>query len=206
MTEGERRSARRSRRVRWVALVSALVLGCPPSAWATPEAAEGARRHVEEAKRHYRLGRFADAAESYRAAYEAAPLPALLFNLGQCHRQLRQYDRAIFFYEGYLEGDADPESRRLTRELIRESKQRLAELRQVLELQRKGLLKPGSALAVNFGPLPERELTASGPEAPLHEQWWFWTVVGGAALVTVGGTLLALSSGGGRSGAPGTLR
>ena len=34
----------------------------------------------------------------YTAAHDAKPLPALLFNIAQCHRQLGNHERALFFY------------------------------------------------------------------------------------------------------------
>jgi len=34
----------------------------------------------------------------YQAAYDAEPLPAFLFNIGQCHKNLAHYEKAIFFF------------------------------------------------------------------------------------------------------------
>ena len=74
----------------------------------------------------YKLARFEDALQDYSRAYELYPAPALLFNLGQCHRNLKNYERAIFFFEGYLreQPKIDPDQRALTEDLIAESQNR----------------------------------------------------------------------------------
>jgi tetratricopeptide (TPR) repeat protein len=102
-----------------------LVLGAPARA-AGPTKREQAKAAVEKGETAYKLGRFEDALEDYSHAYELFPAPALLFNLGQCHKQLKNYDRAIFFFEGYLRDDPRPTSRKLAQELIAESRAELA--------------------------------------------------------------------------------
>ena len=59
---------------------------------------EEARKLFEEGQLHYKLGRFDEALETYRKAYEVLPLPAFLFNIGQCYRQLKNHERSVFFY------------------------------------------------------------------------------------------------------------
>jgi tetratricopeptide (TPR) repeat protein len=68
-------------------------------------AAEGraeAKRSYEAAEREYRLGSFELALEGYRRAYGLVQLPALALNIAQCYRQLRQVERALFYYRLYL--------------------------------------------------------------------------------------------------------
>ena len=54
---------------------------------------QAAKIHFDKGETHYRLGRFEAARKEYTQAYEATPLPGFLFNIGQCHRQLGEYDR-----------------------------------------------------------------------------------------------------------------
>jgi tetratricopeptide (TPR) repeat protein len=70
-----------------------------------------ARRHFERGERAYAVGRFRVAIDHYRAAYEALPLPQFLFNLAQCHRNLKEYEQAVFFYRKYLERHPQAEDR-----------------------------------------------------------------------------------------------
>jgi len=102
-----------------------LALSTPAGA-AGPTKREQAKSAVERGETDYKLGRFEEALEEYSHAYELFPAPALLFNLGQCHKQLTNYGRAIFFFEGYLRDEPRPTHRRLAQDLIAESRAELA--------------------------------------------------------------------------------
>jgi tetratricopeptide (TPR) repeat protein len=90
-------------------------------------AADEARALYVEAKTAYDAGRFDDALMGFQAAFAKKPLPGFLFNLGQCERQLGHHDRAIFFFERYLDEKPDAGNRALVEELIAESRTRLAD-------------------------------------------------------------------------------
>jgi tetratricopeptide (TPR) repeat protein len=102
-----------------------LALGTSAGA-AGPTKRQQAKAAVEKGETDYKLGRFKEALEEYSHAYELFPAPALLFNLGQCHKQLKNYERAIFFFEGYLRDEPRPTNRRLAEDLIAESRAELA--------------------------------------------------------------------------------
>src|SRR4051794_24258540 len=55
-----------------------------------------------EAEKQYALGRFEEALKHFERAFELKPLPEFLFNIGQCHRNLGHWERANFFFQGYL--------------------------------------------------------------------------------------------------------
>lgn len=105
-----------------VAAVAALTLVTPRVAAqpteAVPEAPGGgrevARRHFELAKAAVEAGRFRDAAEHFELAYDAAPNPAVLYNLGQARATLGDYAEATVALTRYLhEGGASvPPARR----------------------------------------------------------------------------------------------
>jgi tetratricopeptide (TPR) repeat protein len=175
-----------------------------------------AREHFLEAEAHYKLGRFGEALEEYSRAYEAAPLPAFLFNIGQCHRQMGNHERAIFFYKGYLRERPEARNKAVVEKLIQQCNQELERLEAEAraEAQRKEQLRleqEERRLEEEKRKAKEREqqlamerariaaLTAKPPPpppapTPIYREWWFWTIVGGAAVVIAGGTALALSS------------
>ena len=85
-----------------------------------------ARGHFERAEKAFNLGRFDEALTGYQQAYEALPLPAFLFNIAQCHRNLRNREQAVFFYQRYLSLAPDAPNRPVVEELIAEQKRLLA--------------------------------------------------------------------------------
>lgn len=89
-------------------------------------AADEARALYVEAKNAYDGGRFDEALQGFQAAFAKKPLPGFLFNLGQCERQLGHHQRAIFFFERYLDEKPDAANRSTVEELIAESRAQLA--------------------------------------------------------------------------------
>jgi tetratricopeptide (TPR) repeat protein len=87
-----------------------------------------AKQQVSAAAIAYRLGRFDDALAGYTKAYELYPKAALLFNIGQCHKNLKDYAKAVFFFEGYLRDAPAAPNRALVEDLIREVRAELARL------------------------------------------------------------------------------
>jgi tetratricopeptide (TPR) repeat protein len=63
---------------------------------------EQAAKLFRKAEEHYKLNRFHQAMPLYIKAYEILRLPAFLFNIGQCHRMLGNYNMALFYFKGYL--------------------------------------------------------------------------------------------------------
>ena len=120
-----------------------------------------ARAATELGQKAYDLGRFEEAIAHYSAAYEAMPLPALLFNLGQCHRQLGQSGQAAFFYGRYLDLAPKAPNAALTQELMEEV---------------------GATRAVRESP---------ATPLPLHQNWWFWAGAGAAVLLAGGAIVYA---------------
>lgn len=52
--------------------------------------------------RDFDQGRFDQALTEAEQAYRLYPLAQILFNIGQCHRALKHWERAAFYYERYL--------------------------------------------------------------------------------------------------------
>jgi tetratricopeptide (TPR) repeat protein len=199
-------------------LVSTTAAGAPPASTrgnesgyakndnSRSDARAQARAKVKKAQLDYKLARFEDALQDYSQAYELYPAPALLFNLGQCHRNLKNYERAIFFFEGYLreQPKIDPDQRALAEDLV-------VECKTALDRQR----AEAATAAARFAPPPMAPLTprpkpavstrlalqsqsiamaAYSPsliasdrspaprDAPVTHRWWFWTAIVGTAL------------------------
>jgi tetratricopeptide (TPR) repeat protein len=151
---------------------------------------QAAREHFDRAEILYAQGEFEGALAEYLDAYAAEPLPELLFNVGQCQRNLDRYGDAIFSFRRYLELRPDAPNRAAVHALIDE-----------LERKRQ------RAIVVR-APVPEqqRDDLVAAPvlrraRRPFYRSWWFITgvVVAGAAVTGV--VLLANDDGsGGGSG------
>lgn len=154
-------------------------------ATADDPALRAAKRHFERGEKLYALTRFNEALDEYQKAFDARPLPDFLFNIGQCYRNLGDYDFAIFSYQKYLKLAPDAPNRDRVEQLIAEleAKQDRTETRR-LGLQRS---RPD--------PRDPREDPEPGiersPGQPVYKQWWFWTgiavagVAGGVAIYEV---------------------
>ncbi len=123
-----------------------------------------ARAEFERGQRQYDLARFDRAIGHYARAYELLPLPAFLFNIAQCHRQLGEYRKAAFFYRRYLDMAENPPNAALARTLLKEVE---------------GQAKPG--------PVAARE---DGRGSVLRRPW-FWVAAGVVAAGVAGGAVWA---------------
>jgi hypothetical protein len=189
-----------------VALSLVGLLGTVPGTVWADTADNEARAHFARAEKSFSLGNFEAALTAYEAAYDAKPLPGFLFNIAQCHRQLGNAQRALFFYERYLELAPRSPNREAARALIADQRARLA-------------ARPREATAADAPaptPAPPAESTPPPPVAarveppafrepppapapslssvtrpgqdrptrpPIYRRWWFWTV---AAAVSAG--------------------
>ncbi|MHB8419354.1 MAG: tetratricopeptide repeat protein [Myxococcales bacterium] len=81
-----------------VALLAALLVPSATPAAKVQQAEFLARRSITE----YNAGKFEASLEDATNAYLADPKAGLLYNIGQCHRALHDWERAEFFYRRYL--------------------------------------------------------------------------------------------------------
>lgn len=180
-----------------------VALGAPRTSQADEkELRAQAKLEVDKAALHYRLGRFEEALASYTRAYELFNAPALLFNIGQCHKNLKNHERAIFFFQGYLREETNPEKRALAEDLLAKSRADLE--RQRLEAIPPAAPPPAPAPAAEplIGTDLSRSTAAEGSPAPegqtavpLTRKWWFWTALGAGALAIAGGTIAYYATG-----------
>jgi tetratricopeptide (TPR) repeat protein len=121
------------------------------------DALEEAKREAKQASIHYQLGRFSQAADAYSKSYELVPTPGLLFNLGQCQMALKDYAKAIFFFEGYLRDKPDAPNAALVHDLIAEAHRESAaeqERRDAAEAARLAAARPPAPIVVAPPPPP----------------------------------------------------
>jgi tetratricopeptide (TPR) repeat protein len=196
----------------WLPLLTSLALAEPTmaatqadgtGAKGSPRAEARAQAKVEVAKAQvdYKLGRFERALAGYSRAYELFPAPGLLFNLGQCHRNLKDYERAIFFFEGYLREQPrlDRDQRALTEDLIAESRAGLERQRSAASAGGARFATPDLRFQQGSGPPPgattrmaSLSIAASGDpegsrdETSIAHRWWFWTAIAAATVAAAG--------------------
>src|SRR5438045_183674 len=125
-----------------------------------------AKAEVQRAEVQYKLGRFDEALEGYSRAYELVNAPGLLFDIGQCHRNLKSYERAIFFFGEYLREETRPERRALANQLIAESRSELEKQRQQPAEPDEGGAQGSTAATVpRWREPPMAEMPAPAPAA-----------------------------------------
>ncbi len=155
-----------------------------------------ARNHANQGRELYEQGQHEAALEQYQAAYEIAPVAAVLFNIGQCHRHLGNCERALVFYQGYLRDAPDAPNRTAVEELISRCQEELAQVPdepdeppavedpqeppdvedpQETPLEGSGPLNSGEEAT---GQTPVQEPSVPTPVRPVYRRWWFWTIVG----------------------------
>ena len=160
---------------RWLALV--LVMLFAPVAHAEDPSMRAAKRHFDRGEKLFALGKFDEALDEYQQAFDAKPLPGFLYNIGQCYRNLGDYEQAIFSFKKYLKLEPEASNKEAVERLIEELEEKKAQGDSQKFIKKK-----------------------KEPPKPIYKKWWFWTGVG---VVAVGGTAAIYASGGGSS-PPGT--
>ncbi len=130
-----------------------------------------AKRHFERGQKLYALTKFREALDEYQQAFDAKPIPDFLFNIGQCYRNLGDYDSAIFSYKKYLATAPDAANRAQVEQLIDD----LQAKKDQEDTRRLALQPPPPRTA----PPPPAAPAAPPPsDHPLYTRWWFWTGIG----------------------------
>jgi tetratricopeptide (TPR) repeat protein len=166
---------------------------------------KAARAHFEQAEKAFNVGKFDEALTNYQKAYEELPLPAFLFNIAQCHRNLGNNEQALFFYQRYLSLQPDAPNRKTVEDLIDEQRKRVDQAKAPAPVAQAEPpptpAAPPSSSSPDLAarpPAPEAatgthavDLTASPtPEPrPRYQRYLFWGVLGA---VVVGGVVTAV--------------
>ena len=131
-------------------------------AYANDPATRAAKRFYDRGEKLFALGKFDEALEEYQKAYDAKPLPDFLFNIGQCHRNLGDYDAAIFSFKKYLKLEPDADNREQVEEYITD-----------LEAEQ----EKDNSKRLDLLPRKKRTSAADQEAAPVYKKWWFWTTI-----------------------------
>ncbi len=145
-------------------LIFSLALGT------SPKDAKEAERLVKQSIVEYNVGDFDSALADVTKAYKLRPVPALLFNIGQCHRALHHWEKAEFFYRGYLREKPDASNRDKVEVLIAEMQQKQqAETGMAIALPPPAVAAPPPTLAQALAPeAPAVPLVIAEPPPPPH--------------------------------------
>jgi hypothetical protein len=117
-----------------------------------------AREQVRQGTAAYNLGHFEEAAQAYEEAYRLVQDPALLFNIGQSHRQAHKPDKAVLSYRAFLRTAQPEDPNRALAE------KRVAELQKQLEEE-----KAAKASAAEPSPVGNGSATLSPTPTPGSE-------------------------------------
>lgn len=163
-------------------MIGAALLVLLPS---TPGAAQSVNQQVErlsaEGSTAYSAGRFADAAEKFGAAYQLYPDSTLLYNIARCHQGLGNFDKAIEYYQRFLQQP--------TTAAHLAAKARSA-IRTLEDVKRNAAAAP----PVKRGTLPGSEKPAPPMERKPVPLWAWITLGGGAAAAITGAIVLGLGA------------
>jgi tetratricopeptide (TPR) repeat protein len=151
-------------KLRALVLLAPLLVLAPRGAHAET-ALEEARALTAQATVEYNLGRFQQALDLYTKAYERLQKPALLFNIGQCHRLLGHYEQALFFYHGFLRERPDAPNRGLAEQHIEESQRALDAQRAAQQESQRQAEQSARAAAAPAAPAPSPPTEPAGVPA-----------------------------------------
>ena len=135
-------------------------------AYANDPATRAAKRFYDRGEKLFALGKFDQALEEYQKAYDAKPLPDFLFNIGQCYRNLGDYDAAIFSFKKFLKLEPEADNREQVEEYISD----LEKEQERDNSQRLGLVSKKKKQ-------PKQTEQDEAENAPVYKKWWFWTTV-----------------------------
>ena len=158
------------------------------------QTAEGKER-FRHGTQFYDLGKYAEAASEYEAAFGLTDRPALLFNIGQAHRLAGNRKAALAAYQGFLRRVPDSPQRAEVEEHIAtlEKEQHEADERARVEAERAAAAKAAAGQTAAEKPAGSQEaagqnaLTATASAKPERKKSraWAWGVVAGVVVVGV---------------------
>ena len=157
-----------------------------------------------KAREAFAAGRYQDALDMFAKLYAESLNPIYLRNIGRCHQNLGEPDRAIASFRDYLRrASALPAAER--KEIDGYIKE-MEELKRSREASASSAPPPPPPPVEPVTPLP-KEVPAAPPSSstasasvvmtppppapaeepsPIYGRWWFWAIVGGAVATGLG--------------------
>lgn len=182
---------------RTIAIALSLALLAPTVAEAvTKRDRARAKRVARRAAKDFKAKRYQRALRGFEQAYELVELPALRYNIGQCHLLLGHYDDAIVSFERFLEEAPKTPYAADVRKLIAEAEREI-EKRRPRTSPTVPIVEDEPAVAVLEDPppsiappppAPPPPAIVATPEPPVVEDddgfptWAIWAIVGGVAV------------------------
>ena len=160
---------------------------------------DAARAAYADGTRYYDLNRFDLALEAFQRAYWNYEDPAFLYNIAQCHRQLRHKSDAIAFYRSYLRKLPDAPNRTEVQRLIGDLEAAIAVEKTTATSPPQETLAPAATATPAAQAAPANAVTAEHtppPRRSIARRWWFWTALG----VVVAGAATGIAVGVTQSG------
>jgi hypothetical protein len=118
--------------MRWLPLFLVLLAVGLDTAAAAPKptaAEQAAKSAFEKAAADYKLQRYEEALAGFEEAYRLTNEPSILFNIGQCYKQLERFDEALRAFRAFLrDAPAQSPQRPNAEARIQEIEQELARL------------------------------------------------------------------------------
>lgn len=187
----------------WIPLLSGLLcLTLAASSTAQPQDDTArAKELFGRAEILYSVGEFEKALALYKQAYKVKQLPAFLFNIGQCHRYLRNYKKAIFFYQRFVTRQPDSPYRAAAEGFIEQC-------RAMLKKKPPAAPRPAAAGPADEAPRPAPPSTietrppqaisqtppSTGEERADSERTsgWVWTGLAAGGALIIGGVVTGI--------------
>jgi tetratricopeptide (TPR) repeat protein len=172
------------------AIVLAVVLSFGLGAHADDR--EAAKRAYREGTRLYDVADFRGALEAFKKAYLNFEEPTILFNIGQCYRQLGEKSEAIRFYRTYLRNLPDSSNADEVKRIITTLEHALAEERaEAAAREQAAKPSPAPVVAPAVAPSPANEGVVQAPaKKPIYKKGWFWGLT--AAVLVVAGVAVGV--------------
>jgi tetratricopeptide (TPR) repeat protein len=156
---------------------------------------EAARVAARRGTSLYDLGKYSEALDSFETAYQRKAVPALLFNIAQCHRQLGHLEQAARVYKSYLRTDPPEASARQTRELLARVEDALSREHSAVVSPPHELTDSSAKITTSMPPAPSAVFRPEPPrDPPARQRWPVYTAVGVAAGASALGVMWALGS------------
>ncbi len=99
------------------------------TAHAQDESLSRARDAFDQGQTFFQAGKYVEAAEQFKTAYEARPFAQFLFNIGACYEKGNDYPQALMYYEKYLGAKPEKEDADKTQLRIQALKKAIDEMK-----------------------------------------------------------------------------
>lgn len=172
-----------------------------------PASSDDVKALYDEGSGQYALGHFQEALKDFERVYLLKRLPALLFNIAQCHRQMKNFEEAAVTLRSFIRLAPDSPQIKNARELLKqvEEAQRAQKTAQTMPpLDENGrdvsgesplAAKPAepkpapktevALVATPPKPAPAVAVVETTPPPPEHKPFYAW-ISGGAAVAALG--------------------